>query len=361
MGPHRLLATAFCAAGSLLAGPAVGQESINLTIAASHPATIPWVNVMQTFVVPEMNKRLKEQGDKYRISWREAYGGQLYKANATLTSVGEGITDIGWVFHNLEGSRMPLNQVSAYAPGVTDDPKLMCEIFNELNASIPALRAEWERNNVIYLGGSCGDTYQMWTKFPLRSLDDLKGRKISAPGVLATWLRGTGATAVDGSLPTYYTDIKTGVSEGGLSIATGIVAVKVYEVAPFITRVNLGSTYFGALAVNRDTYAKLPAPVQRVLREVGREYSDRVAAMVNERHASALKQMVEQGAALNPPVTIADWPEAERLRWINAMPNLAQDWVRTNEAKGLPAGQVLNAYLNAARERGAKPLRNWDR
>lgn len=350
-----------CAVAAVVAVPAQAQQTINLTIASSHPPTIPWVNVMQTHVVPEMNKRLAAAGNKYKINWREAYGGQLYKMNATLTSVGEGIADIGWVFHNLEGAKMPLNQVAVYAPGVFNDPKTVCEVFNELMETVPALKAEWEKNNVIYLGGSCADTYMMWTKFPLRTFEDLKGKKISAPGVLGAWMRGTGATAVDGSLTTYYTDIQTGVSEGTVSIATGIFPQRVYEVAPYITDVNLGSTYFGGMAVNKDTYAKLPPEVQKILRDLGREYSQRVSEMVAERHANAMKQMVELGAKQSPPVTVTKWSEAERLKWFNAMPNIAQEWVKTNEAKGLPAEQVLKAYMDAARKRGAMPARDWDK
>src|SRR3546814_5670346 len=38
----------------------------------------------------------------YKIEWREAYGGQLFKMNATLSSVGSGIADIGWVFRSEE-------------------------------------------------------------------------------------------------------------------------------------------------------------------------------------------------------------------------------------------------------------------
>jgi TRAP-type C4-dicarboxylate transport system substrate-binding protein len=353
-------AAAAVAAMTLLHAPAYAQQTINLTIASSHPTTIPWVNVMQTHVVPEMNKRLEAAGNKYKINWREAYGGQLYKANATLTSVGEGIADIGWVFHNLEGAKMPLNQVAVYAPGVFDNPKAVCDVANELIETVPALKAEWEKNNVIYLGGSCADTYMMWTKFPLRTVEDLKGKKISAPGVLAAWMRGTGATAVDGALTTYYTDIQTGVSEGTLSIATGIFPQRVYEVAPYIADVNLGSTYFGGMAVNKDTYAKLPPEVQKILRDLGREYSVKVSEMVAARHDSAMKQMVELGAKQNPPVQIIKWSEAERIKWFNAMPNIAQEWVKANEAKGLPAGAVLKAYMDAARKAGAKPARNWD-
>ena len=43
------------------------------------------------------------------------------------------------------------------------------------------------------------------------------------------------------------------------------------------------------------------------------------------------------------------------------MPNLAGDWVKLNEAKGLPAKEVLKAYVEGARKRGVTPLRDWDK
>jgi TRAP-type transport system periplasmic protein len=358
-----LLLSAVAIGSALTVGvtSAQAQQTINLTIASSHPTTLPWVGVMSQHVVPEMNKRLQAAGNKVRINWREAYGGQLYKMNATLSSVSEGIADIGWVFASLEGARMPLNQVAVYAPGVTNDPRAICALFNDLIETTPALKGEWERNGVVYLGGSCADTYHVWTKFPLRTIDDLKGKKISAPGVVAQWLRGLGATAVDGSLTSYYTDIQTGVSEGTLSIVTGIFPQKVYEVAPYIAKVDLGSTYFGGMAVNRETFAKLPPEAQKILRDLGREYSQLVAQQVNQRHESMFKQMVEVGAKQGTPVQVIEWSAQERQRWFNAMPNIAQEWVKTNEAKGLPAGQVLRAYLDAARKQGAKPARDWDK
>ncbi len=52
------------------------------------------------------------------------------------------------------------------------------------------------------------------TTFPVTSVDDLRGRKILAPGSVGAWLEGTGAVAVDGSLTTYYTQIQTGVADG---------------------------------------------------------------------------------------------------------------------------------------------------
>jgi hypothetical protein len=36
-------------------------------------------------------------------------------------------------------------------------------------------------------------------------------------------------------------------------------------------------------------------------------------------------------------------------------------WAEATEARGIPAGDVVRAYMNAVRERGGKPLRDWDR
>ena len=83
---HRLAITA-AAAAATLAMPAMAQQTFKLTIASSHPTTLPWVGLMSTLFVPEVNKRVEALGKGYKIEWREAYGGQLYKMNATLSSV----------------------------------------------------------------------------------------------------------------------------------------------------------------------------------------------------------------------------------------------------------------------------------
>lgn len=351
-------AVSFAATLPLTAG---AQQVINLTIGSSHPATLPWVSAMQNFVVPETNKRLEAAGNRFRINWREAYGGVLYKANATLTSIQDGIADVGWVFTNLEGARMPLAQVSNYAPGTVDDPKMVSEIFNDLMDQVPALRAEWDKHNAIFLGAMAADSLQLFTKFPVRSLADLRGKRLTASGTIATWLQGLGVTPVDSALPSMYNDLKTGIADGSLTVATGVLGIKLYEVAPFVTRVNLGTFYAGALAINKNSFNKLPPEVQKVITEVGREYTAQNAALVARGEGFAYKTFAEVGGKQNPPVTVTNMSQAERETWIRGLPNIAQDWVKAQEAKGLPARQVLVAFMDAARKRGAKPVRDWDK
>ena len=249
------------------------QEVIDLTIASSHPTVIPWVGMMQTHFMAKTDEILAETGD-YEINWNEAFGGTLYKANATLSSVEEGITDIGWVFSLLEPAKLPLSQMTSYAPFSTANPKIQLEVMQELMDTNAAFREEWERHNLKVLGLTGTDMYDIYTKEPIKGVADIDGMKISAPGVLGTWLRGTGANAVDGALTSFYTDIQTGVSDGVLTLALGAKPAKLYEVAPYLNRFDAAVAFSGAIAINRDIWDTLPEEVQNAMLEAGRYYTD---------------------------------------------------------------------------------------
>lgn len=340
--------------GALLAVPVSAQETINLTVASSHPTVVPWVGMIKSHFMAKTDEILAESGN-YKIEWNEAFGGQLYKANATLTSVEEGITDIGWVFSFLEQAKLPLSQASSNAPFATSNPAIQLQVHQELLESNEAFLNEWEQHNLKVLGLTGTDLYDLYLKEPLTGIDDIDGMKISAPGVLGTWLRGTGANAVDGALTTYYTDIQTGVSDGVLTLALGALPIKVYEVAPYINRFDAGGAFSGAVAINRDSWDGLPEEVQNAMIEAGRYYTEEHGKDLVERHEAALNKMVELGA------TIVDMPDGELVKWVNKMPDVANDWAAPLEERGIPAKEFLAAYMDGLRARGETPARDWDK
>lgn len=348
--------------GAVLALPTAvyAVEEIDLTVASSHPLAIPWVGMIKSHFMAETDRLLAEKGE-YKINWNEAFGGSLYKANATLTSVQEGVTDIGWVFSFLEGAKLPLSQASTYAPFSTANPPVQLKVMGDLLENNEAFKKEWEQYNLKVLGLTGTDDYDIYTKKQITGVADLNGMKLSAPGVLGQWLRGTGANAVDGSLPTFYTDIQTGVSDGVLSLALGVLPAKLYEVAPYITRVRIGTAFSGAVAINKDSWDGLPPAVQEAMVAAGKFYTEAHGKDLLERHEAAFGKMVELGKGQNPPVTISELPDGDRQKWVDGLPDIAGEWAADAESRGLPGKAFMKAYMEGLRAAGEKPARDWDK
>ncbi|MFN3764953.1 MAG: C4-dicarboxylate TRAP transporter substrate-binding protein [Aliihoeflea sp.] len=348
---HKAHMIAAALAGTMLAGPAFAQETVTINIGSSHPVQNIWAYAMKNSFQPEVDRLLEEAGGNYKVEWVESYGGTLYKFTDTRAAVSDGIVDIGMVGTVWEGSAMPLQNVTYFTPFATSDHEMLIEIFDKLTAELPELRESWEGENMVHLSSLITDSYDVYANFEINALTDMANRRINAPGTSANWLQQTGATPVDGALTTYYTDIQTGVSEGALSFASGILPTRVYEVAPHLTRVGIGAMYFGGIAANKDFFDSQPEEVQNAIIEAGKATSRAHGAYVTQQANTAIEKMEAEG------LKISELPEEEKKKWVESLPNVVGPWL---EANGDAAKTVLKAYFAELRERGVTPLRNWD-
>ncbi|MBX3611803.1 MAG: C4-dicarboxylate TRAP transporter substrate-binding protein [Hydrogenophaga sp.] len=359
MNKRELLRSALAVAGTCVIAPgAMAAETINLTVAAAHPATTPWVRLMAEQFVPEVRERVAALGPGWSTQISEFYGGQLYKMNASLTSVSDGIADIGWVLAPAEPARLPLSQFSAAMPFASADLRAVLAVVNEMNDSVPELAEEWDRNGLVFLGAVVSDPYHLFTRTPLQGFAQLQGLRISVPGALGQWLKGSGAVAVDGALTSYYTDIQTGVSDGTISVTSGVVPLRIHEVAPHVSLVDVGCMYAGGLVMNKGRFQSMPAQVQGILREAGRHYSASTGEAMSRAYDGGLKALEAMTTRQPNPVTLNRWPQAQRLAWARSLPNLAGDWV-SHQRSPEAARRIVHAYLEGLRRRGAQPLRDW--
>ncbi|MGV3725263.1 C4-dicarboxylate TRAP transporter substrate-binding protein [Hydrogenophaga sp.] len=332
-------------------GAALAQQRVTVNIGSSHPTTNIWAFAMKEVFQPEVDRILKEGGAKYEVRWRENYGGTLYKFTDTRAAVRDGIVDVGMVGTVWENSAMPLQNVTYFTPFATTNHEQLIEIFDKLNATVPALKDSWAAQNMVPLSSLITDSYDIYANFPVTTLDSLKNKRINAPGTSANWLRDTGATPVDGALTTYYTNIQTGVTQGALSFASGIGPARVYEVAKHLTRIDIGAMYFGSVAVNKRFFEKLPKEVQDAMLQAGKATSKAHGQHVTKSATTALDTMKAAG------LQITDLPAAEKTKLVNSLPNIVAPWLQTTGDGGK---QVLKAYFDELRARGVKPLRDWE-
>jgi TRAP-type C4-dicarboxylate transport system substrate-binding protein len=125
----------------------------------------------------------------------------------------------------------------------------------------------------------------------------------------------------------------------------------VYEVAPELTRVGIGSMYFGGIAANEDFFKGLPEPVQAAFRDAAKVTSVAHGDYVSELSERAMVEMQAAG------LTVHDLPDSEKTAWVDGLPDIVAPWL---EQTGEAGKVVLSAYFDALRARGATPLRNWD-
>ena len=345
------------AIGTMLAASAASaQQKISLTVAAGQPpAALPSLALVNTLFIPEVNKRIKAANLNVEIDWKEAYAGSLLKPYQMLDGIKDGLADIGFIPTIFFPDKLPLEAISFFVPFLTSDPAVMTRIVNTLHEKLPEFPAQYDKFNQIRLGGSGVDSYEMLTTFPVRKVEDLKGRKISTAGAALAWLRGTGATPVQANMMEYYNSIKTGVYEGTLIFPSSFPAMKYPEVAPYMTKVGFGAQYTIVLNINKDAYRKLPEPVRKIMHEVAAIWSVESDKAYQTAGAAGYKSLPGFKAQLY------ELPREEQVKWANMMPNLAKEWAQNMEKQNLPGNKALAMFMDEARKAGIKPVRDWDK
>ena len=329
-------------------------ERYAATIVAGHPPVFRWVKMLDEVFVPAVAEELAGTG--HSMSFTGQYGGAVAGVGEELEAVEAGIAEIGICQSLFDPSKLAVQNVTYYTPFVSDDTRSVSDLMHRLQLENEHMQTAYAENGVIYLGAPVAiDDYLLMTGFPVTSIDDLKGRKIAAPGAATNWLSGTGAVGVSGNLTTYYNELKTGVYDGVIVFASAALPGKLYEVAPYITRVGLGAQYAGSLCVNKGWWKGLPTEVQQGLRmaaaKAGEWYLNNLEAAVG----LAFSEMAKHGAM------IKDAPAEMRAAWAAGMENPAKAWAQSLDLQGKSGSEILSVYMQEMRKSGATPLRDWDK
>ena len=348
----RGIAASFAVAAAMVAGPATAK-TYNLTFAAPQGEHMPWISLTRTTFIAGVDKRL--EGTEHKINWTTAYGGTLSKVGGTLEVIEEGIADSGMLYSLFEQAKLPLQNVAYMAPFGTDDLGLALRIFHELHEELPEMSGSWEKHGQVFVAPIGFDTFYPLTKFPIKSLKDLKGRKLAGAGAVSLWEAPIGIVPVQGNFAVHFNNLKTGVYDGLIAFTTGYYPNKLHEIARYATKVNFGAMPGGGVTVNKSVWGKLPDAVRQAMRESGVDYR-------NAQHEKMTKLVDTFEAKMKAEgVVFSQMPLDQKLAWAKAMPNIAKEWAARVEAKGFAGNKVLKAYMDKLRANKIPLVREWDK
>ena len=339
---------------SILSTPAFSAQTIKAVVIDGYPARALWVQEFSNYFIPEVNKRLAKTGN-YIMDWQESYGGSIVKPKGVLEGVKLGLGDIGIVTTIFHSSKLPSQALAAVTPFVAVDARVGAKAVDEIAREFPAVQNEFSKQNQVYLAtGVVLDTYQLFSKKPLKTLSDLKGSKVAGAGMNLRYLEGIeGAAGVRGGLTNFYNMLQTGLVDQAMLWPEAAATFKIAEVAPYMLEANLGSVNTKTVTVNKDYWKKLPEEVQKVLQEVAVDYRDRLANIAMERAESSRAAYIKAGG------TIIALSSEDRQLWVEAIPDIAAQWAEDLEKRGEPGTEMLKAYLAKLQAAGYTGLRDW--
>lgn len=341
------LALALGTVSALAVALPADAQTFTLRVGSGHPSgPSVYVNLVETFFVPEVTRRVAEETD-YTVTFIEAYGGALVGVSETLEAVESGLLDLGAYCFCFEPARLFLHNFPYWAPFGPQGSAEAMELTRAVYDAHPWLTETFEREyNQTLLGLSGWDNYHLGTTDAWETVQDLQGVRIGGAGPNLPWLDFAGAVPVQSTLPEGYMSLQTGIYNGWLMFPSAYLGFRFYEPAPHFALVGFGPMMVNGLTMNLNSLARLPEEVQQIIREVGREYEQRSGEALDAAQERGLVGLEEAGAILT------ELPEEVRSEWAASLADFPRAQVAEANSRGLPGTEVMSTYLEIVGEAG---------
>ena len=334
---------------ALATGNAANAEDFRFRMAGGHPPSVYYTIMMSKYFVPGFTRRMAALG--HRVTIDESWGGSLLKAPETLEGVRDGVAELGGFCVCLEADTLRLNNYSLWLPFDIPDAAGAGRLGRAVHDANPALLRAYEQHGQVLLSLYPTQNFGLWTRFPWKALDDLRGRKIAGAGPAAHWLAGIGATPVSATAPNFREALSSGIWDGMVMFPFDGIGLRLHEATSLFTVVDFGAKPIVVMTVNKAVFEALPEPVRLAMVETGREVEGLSGAW---QDAALVENMKTIGGAM--PVARLG-PEDKRV-WATALAGYPAEKAREAEALGLPARQVMQFAIDEAERRGhAWPVR----
>ena len=250
------------ASAMMVAAPATQAADITLKL---HSFLVPVANPIKTFIIPWMKKVEEESKGKMKVQgfWAMQLGG---KPPQLLDQVRDGVVDVIWTVPGFTAGRMP--RVEPFELPFVHKDALSTTLALQDYQDKYLKNTDLKDYHPLLMHAQQGYLFQ--TKNPILKMDDLKGVKIRAASRSGVWfLEAVGAVGVGLPLPEIPAALSKGVIDGVLLPYEIAPAVKSQDLVSNFTTLagpqsRLSSSVF-AFLMNKNTYAKLPSDMKKVI------------------------------------------------------------------------------------------------
>jgi TRAP-type mannitol/chloroaromatic compound transport system substrate-binding protein len=226
---------------------------------------IAGTEMWRTVFAPFADSVEKATGGRLKI---DMYGaGEIIPVLEMWEACSKGIVDIAWSYGTYWLGKTPVSAFSVGLPYTTTNMQDSTVLYHMGLQNI--IREDYAKQNIHLLRSFPNQNTIMWTKFPVQSLADLKGKKIRAGGLEAEVVAAAGMATVFFPVPEIYNALDTGVIDGVIcgGIHSG-TSLSFQEVTKYIIEPPVVGGASEEILINLDTWNKLPDDLKCILESV---------------------------------------------------------------------------------------------
>ena len=319
-----------------LALPAASQQPIVLKFGSPAP--------VQSVLHPSFTEFINEVNklSNGTVKVEPYFGATLGNFNVMYDRVVDGVADFGFMLTAQAGGRFRLQDVASL-PFETDDGVAgSVALWNLYAKGITAAEYVDVRPAFLFVlaNGS------IFSRTPIRKLEDMKGKKMSAYNIISTRaITALGAAQVGGQPPEAYQALSRGLIDASVQTFGGLVTFRLHEVTKH--QLSLPLTSDPAVAImSKKRYDSLPPEAKAAIdRAGGMAMAQRMGNTVNAANEKGMSMVKASLETLSPQ---------ETARWKKAIQPVVDQWLKETPG-GDKALAAYRAEIRAAEaQKGAK-------
>lgn len=290
---------------------------------------------------PRIQKQCNEKGYELDITFYHA--GSLYNSLQQVQACQQGLVDMTVAVLPYELSRFPMHEILDFAFMGWQDGLHVLKVWQGLTENVPEFKKEMSQGFFEFVRFEPSRKYLHTRLGPkVRSIADLKGKKIHSVGVNADLMKSIGAVPIKQDNADWYTSLDRGLLDGIIVAFDMVFIMKMFEVLD--THILPYEDSFGHTPVthlfSRKKFEKLPPEVQQVFKDNFQWASETITSYEMEHNVP-----IYTGPAKEKGNTFITLTAQETAEFREADRKVHKMWIAEKEKQGIPAQRLYDEAL----------------
>ena len=265
-------------------------------------------------VYREFIDRVNKKGEG-RILIKDAGGSEVYPAMQQFEPLKLGTVDLLYTSTGYIAGNYPEPTILMYQFGATPDKLRSAGVFKRLD------EIGRKEHGVSFFGLPWFANAHVWLNKPIKSLDELKSRKLRSHPSYDPLIKGMEIPTVTVSFAEVYTALQRGMIDGTVFPYTDLIVQGLHEVLKYRIDPPFWRAGWAILLMNAKSLDRLPEDLQKLLVNTIADLEKSVPGIYDELAAKEAAGLRAAGVK-TLKLTEAEWRKTQQVAWEKGLPEI---------------------------------------